>query len=102
MGIIMVPLIMILKKEYPSRNNMVGILIILIGILTSNWGNTDGAGLLGGLYILGSAASMSVYTVLATEYTKETDPSLLPACNAVAAQHLCHCHGHVHDLIRLY
>lgn len=77
MGIIIVPLIMILKKEYPSRNNMVGILIILIGILTSNWGNTDGAGLLGGLYILGSAVSMSVYTVLATEYTKETDPSLL-------------------------
>lgn len=77
MGIIIVPLIMILKKEYPSRNNMVGILIILIGILTSNWGNTDGAGLLGGLYILGSAASMSVYTILATEYTKETDPSLL-------------------------
>lgn len=77
MGIIIVPLIMILKKEYPSRNNMVGILIILIGIFTSNWGNTDGAGLLGGLYILGSAASMSVYTVLATEYTKETDPSLL-------------------------
>jgi drug/metabolite transporter (DMT)-like permease len=102
MGIIIVPLIMILKKEYPSRNNMVGILIILIGILTSNWGNTDEAGLLGGLYILGSAASMSVYTVLATEYTKETDPSLLPACHAVAAQHLCHCHGHVHDLIRLY
>lgn len=77
MGIIIVPLIMILKKEYPSRNNMVGILIILIGILTSNWENTDGAGLLGGLYILGLAASMSVYTVLATEYTKETDPSLL-------------------------
>ena len=77
MGIIIVPLIMILKKEYPSRNNMLGILIILIGIFTSNWGNADGAGLLGGLYILGSAASMSVYTVLATEYTKETDPSLL-------------------------
>ena len=77
MGIIIVPLILILKKEYPSRNNMVGILIILVGILTSNWGNAGTASLLGGLYILASAASMSVYTVLATEYTKETDPSLL-------------------------
>ena len=74
MGIIIVPLILILKKEYPSRNNMVGILIILVGILTSNWGNAGTASLLGGLYILASAASMSVYTVLATEYTKETDP----------------------------
>ena len=77
MGIIIVPLIMILKKQYPTRNNWAGILIILIGIFTSNWGNMGGAGLLGALYILGSAASMSVYTVLATEYTKETDPSLL-------------------------
>ena len=77
MGIIIVPLIMILKKKYPSRNNWVGILIILVGILTSNWGNMGGAGLIGALYILGSTTSMSVYTVLATEYTKETDPSLL-------------------------
>ena len=77
MGIIIVPLILIFRKQYPSRNNLVGILIILIGIFTSNWGNMGGAGLAGALYILGSAAAMSMYTVLATEYTKETDPSLL-------------------------
>ena len=76
MGIIIVPLIMIFRKKYPSRNNMAGIFIILIGILVSNWG-TMGAGMVGALYILGSAATMSIYTVLATEYTKETDPSLL-------------------------
>ena len=77
MGIIIVPLILIFRKQYPSRNNMAGIIIILIGILTSNWGNMGGTGLAGALYILGSAAAMSMYTVLATEYTKETDPSLL-------------------------
>ena len=40
-------------------------------------GDHGGAGLIGALYILGPTTSMSVYTVLATEYTKETDPSLL-------------------------
>ena len=76
MGIIIVPIILIFRKKYPSKNNLAGIFIILIGILVSNWG-TMGAGIVGALYILGSAATMSMYTVLATEYTKETDPSLL-------------------------
>ena len=76
MGIIIVPLILIFRKKYPSRNNLAGIFIILIGILVSNWG-TMGAGLGGALYILGSTTAMSIYTILATEYTKETDPSLL-------------------------
>ena len=76
MGIIIVPLILIFRKKYPSRNNLAGIFIILIGILASNWG-TMGAGLVGALYILGSTTAMSIYTILATEYTKETDPSLL-------------------------
>ena len=77
MSIIIVPLILILKKQHPSRNNRAGIVIIVIGILTSNFENMGGAGTLGALYILGSTTAMSVYTVLATEYTKETDPSLL-------------------------
>ena len=77
MGIIIVPIILIFRKKYPTRNNLVGIAIILVGIFVSNWGNMGGAGLVGALYILGSAAAMSMYTVLATEYTKETDPSLL-------------------------
>ena len=76
MGIIIVPIILIFRKQYPSKNNLAGIFIILIGIFVSNWG-TMGAGIVGALYILGSAAAMSMYTVLATEYTKETDPSLL-------------------------
>ena len=77
MGIIIVPVILIFRKKYPTRNNLVGIAIILVGIFVSNWENMGGAGLVGALYILGSAAAMSMYTVLATEYTKETDPSLL-------------------------
>ena len=76
MGIIIVPIILIFRKKYPSRNNLAGIFIILVGILASNWG-TMGTGLTGALYILGAATAMSMYTVLATEYTKETDPSLL-------------------------
>ena len=85
MGIIIVPLILIFRRKYPSRNNMVGIPIILTGILLYNWGNMAGAGLAGALYILASAASMSMYTILATEYTKETDPSLLTVLQMIVS-----------------
>ena len=85
MGIIIVPLILIFRKQYPSRNNMVGIPIILAGIFLSNWGNMGGAGLVGALYILASATCMSMYTVLATEYTKETDPSLLTVLQMIVS-----------------
>ena len=85
MGIIIVPLILILKKQYPSRNNMAGIALILVGIFVSNWGTMGGAGLAGALYILASATTMSMYTVLATEYTKETDPSLLTVLQMIVS-----------------
>ncbi len=85
MGIIIVPLILLFKKQYPSRNNIAGIAVILIGIFVSNWGTMGGAGLLGALYILGSATAMSMYTVLATEYTKETDPSLLTVLQMIVS-----------------
>ena len=85
MGIIIVPLILLFKKEYPSRNNIAGIAVILIGIFVSNWGTMGGAGLVGALYILASATAMSMYTVLATEYTKETDPSLLTVLQMIVS-----------------
>ena len=85
MGIIIVPLILLFKKEYPTRNNLAGIAVILIGIFVSNWGTLGGAGLVGALYILASATAMSMYTVLATEYTKETDPSLLTVLQMIVS-----------------
>ena len=77
LNIIIVPIILMLKKKYPTRNNLAGIAIILVGILITSYAAMQGSGLLGILFIIGSCVMMSLYTISATEYTKESDPMLL-------------------------
>ena len=77
LNIIIVPVILLLKKRYPTRNNIVGIAIIFAGILITSYASMQGSGLLGILFILASCVMMSLYTISATEYTKESDPMLL-------------------------
>ena len=77
LNIIIVPIILLLKKRYPSRNNVAGIAVILVGILITSSASPEGGGLIGILFVVGSCVMMSLYTVLATEFTKESDPMLL-------------------------
>ena len=77
LNIIIVPIILMLRKKFPTRNNVAGILLIFAGILISSYVSMSGSGLLGILFIVVSCVMMSLYTILATEYTKETDPMLL-------------------------
>lgn len=77
MNIVFVPLILVLLKKYPSRNNVAGIIIILAGILVSRQATFEGSGLTGMIFMLASCAMMSVYTVVATYFTRESDPILL-------------------------
>ena len=77
LNIIIVPIILLLKRKFPTRNNLAGIAIIFIGIIITSYTSMEGGGLLGILFILGSCVMMSLYTILATEYTKENDPMLL-------------------------
>ena len=77
LNIIIVPIILLLKRKFPTRNNLAGIAIIFIGIIITSYSSMKGGGLLGILFILGSCVMMSLYTILATEYTKENDPMLL-------------------------
>ena len=77
MNIVFVPLILVLLKKYPSRNNVAGIIIILAGILVSRQATLEGSGLTGMIFMLASCAMMSVYTVVATFFTRESDPILL-------------------------
>ena len=77
LNIIIVPIILLLKRKFPTRNNLVGIAIIFIGIIITSYSSMRGNGLVGTLFILGSCVMMSLYTILATEYTKENDPMLL-------------------------
>ena len=77
LNIIIVPIILLLKRKFPTLNNLVGIAIIFIGIIITSYSSMRGNGLVGTLFILGSCVMMSLYTILATEYTKENDPMLL-------------------------
>ena len=72
-SIIIVPLILILRRQYPNRNQLAGIVIIIAGILVSHPVSMEGSGLMGTLYMLASCIMMSLYTVLATEFTKKSN-----------------------------
>ncbi len=75
--VIFVPIILLMFKKFPSKNNIVGILIILCGLFISNQESLSDNSLHGSVYILCSCAFMSLYTVLAAEFTKKSDPMLL-------------------------
>ncbi|MBR4502498.1 MAG: DMT family transporter [Clostridia bacterium] len=77
LNIVIVPLILIFRKQFPSRNNVAGIAIILVGLYLSGKFSAEGGGLLGIVWTLVSCAMMSMYTVLAADYTRKSDPLLL-------------------------
>ena len=79
MNIVIVPLIMICRRRFPSRNNVAGIAIILLGLAVSGHLHMQGGELIGIIYVLLSCLMMSLYTVFAADYTKEADPLLLTA-----------------------
>ena len=77
LNIVIVPLILICRRHFPSRNNIAGIAIILLGLAISGHLRVQGGELTGILYVLLSCLMMSLYTVFAANYTKERDPLLL-------------------------
>ena len=77
MNIIIVPLILICRRQFPSRNVVTGIAIILVGLGISGHLQVQGAGLKGILYVFLSCLMMSLYTVFAADYTQESDPLVL-------------------------
>ena len=80
MNIVIVPIILVFLKQFPSRNQTAGIAIILCGIIISNhiaFTGSDSANLRGTIFVLLSCVMMSLYTVLAADYTKKSDPLIL-------------------------
>ena len=77
LNIMIVPMILLLLRKFPTRNNVVGIFVILGGLIVSNGVSLSGSSLTGTLYMLGACALMSLYTVVAAEFTQKSDPLLL-------------------------
>ena len=85
LNIVFVPLILFFFKKKPSKDNLLGIIIIIIGILFSHGGfftngemvYFEGTDIVGTLFMLGACILMSIYTIVATDFCKDSDPLIL-------------------------
>ncbi len=77
LNVVIVPFILLFFRKKPTKNNFLGILIILAGVFVSTGKLISGNSLLGFLYMFGSCSFMSLYTVVSAEFTKKSDPLLL-------------------------
>ena len=78
LNIVIVPLILLFLKKSPTKNNIVGILVIMMGLFVSNGivssTSDDSSGF---FFMFGACVLMSIYTVASTEFTKQSDPLVL-------------------------
>ncbi|MCH5187410.1 MAG: DMT family transporter [Oscillospiraceae bacterium] len=76
-SILIVPVVMILMRKMPTRNNLLGAVIIMAGIIITSGFRTENVFSMGALFMLFSAVIMSIYTIAADKITKEEDPLML-------------------------
>lgn len=76
-SILIVPFILLLMKKSPTRNNLAGAVIIMVGILITSGFQVESLFSAGALFMLLSAVSSSVYTIAVDKVSKEEDPLLL-------------------------
>jgi drug/metabolite transporter (DMT)-like permease len=77
LSIVFVPLFLLLLKQKPTRNNLLGIAFILCGLILTS-GIHRGASLeLGVLYMVVACIFMAIYIIVVDYFTKKDDPLLL-------------------------
>lgn len=77
LNILFVPLLLLMLHRYPTRNNMLGIPIILFGLALTSGFELRGFLNTGTFYMIVACLFMAVYTISADYFTKSTDPLLL-------------------------
>lgn len=76
-SILIVPVVMILMRKMPTKNNLLGAVVIMAGIIITSGFQAENVFSAGALFMLLSAVVMSGYTIAADKVTKEEDPLLL-------------------------
>lgn len=76
-SILIVPVVMILMRKMPTKNNLLGAVIIMAGIIITSGFRPENVFSMGALFMLFSAVLMSIYTIAADKITKEEEPLLL-------------------------
>lgn len=83
LNIIMVPLLLILGKRFPRKNQFLGMGVILLGILVTNDFCMQGLNNMGTVWMLSACLLSSVYTIVADKFTKEENPLLISALQMI-------------------
>ncbi len=76
-SILIVPIVMILMRKMPTKNNLLGAVVIMAGIIITSGFNVENIFSLGALFMLLSAVVTSLYTIAADKIAKEEDPLML-------------------------
>lgn len=76
-SILIVPIVLLIMRKKPTRNNLVGAVVIMAGIVITSGFSAENIFSLGSLFMLLSAVMTSIYTIAADKITKEEDPLLL-------------------------
>lgn len=76
-SIIIVPVVLIIMRKMPTKNNMLGAVVIMAGIVITSGCRAEYILSEGAMYMLLSAVMTSIYTIAADKITKEEDPMIL-------------------------
>lgn len=77
LSILFVPMLLLFLRRYPTKNNLVGIIIILVGLCVTNGFNLSGFINRGTFFMVIACLLMAFYTIMADRFTKEEDPLLI-------------------------
>lgn len=83
LNIVMVPILLILGKKFPKKNQLLGMGIILLGILATNDFRMQSLNNMGTGWMLLACLLASVYTIMADKFTKEENPLLMSALQMI-------------------
>ena len=77
LNILFVPLLLLSFHVRPTRNNVVGIVVILFGLAFTNGFHLEGFLNRGAVFMMLSCLFMACYTIIAADFTKKSSPLLL-------------------------
>ena len=75
--IVFVPLFMLLLKHMPTKNNVLGIVVILSGLVLTSGVYAGNALEAGAIYMVIACIFMALYIIIVDSFTKQFDPLLL-------------------------
>jgi drug/metabolite transporter (DMT)-like permease len=77
LSIVFVPLFMLLLKRKPTKNNLLGIVVILFGLVLTSGVYAGNALEAGAIYMVIACIFMALYIIIVDRFTKQFEPLLL-------------------------